>query len=367
MNNSVNPDAVNQVYIPETFDSPYGWSFSKDVGIFSVHLSKEDKTYKLKVRLGFKALSHEWEAKLDLLNPSVTLNFSDSKLLGASITLGIIDATGRFFAKAKWSTLFWSDSAEVNLSILAPFQFGLEAVGVVTEGIKKYANEIAKFKVNHQVVTGFNNAINDEASRVGVNPEDVFNLMKDQPEMAKAILSNFTNASQTELEEIGSLSVEDFELGLAAVVHDERIQHLYPGIDKKFEFREEILNQIKEYPSAKVEDFSQISGDDIAEYIKEILIGLIAWLGMSVAALGIVVTVITALIGAASLTGPGAVVVVLILGVLFYTVGPLCLLIWAATTVATVAYLIIDGFVRFTSIDESNQNNKLESSGILSS
>ncbi len=353
---------------PSSFEMPYGTEIPINLGIFSITILIKEKALELKVKLGLDPVSYEWQAfTLDLMNPSVTLTLPSTKLLGASITLSIDDATGVFTAKAKWSTLFWSDSAEISISILAPFQFGLEAVGVAVEGIKKYAREIAKFEVSHSQVTGFSNAVQESAEREGANPEQVFDFIRAQPDMTKAILSNFSKASDQELEEIGSLSVDDIELGLAAIVHDERIQHIYPGIQEKFEFREEILERIESYPFVQVGDFSTVSSDNVAAYIKEILVGFTAWLGISVTALSIVVGLYAALLGAALLTGPGVVVVVFILGILLQVLGPLCLLIWVASSIAIVAYLIIDGFIRFASLEEFNHQLKFTNALVYTS
>ncbi len=352
-------------YRPRPFESPYDISdFDIELGIFSININYEDNVLKLKVRLGFKPISYEWDAfTLDLLNPSVTLTLPSTKILGASITLSINDATGEFKASASWSTLFWSDSASIELSILDPYHFGLKAVGVAADGIKKYAEEIALNHVSHELVTGFGSLVDKNASAVDVNPEEVFNLMKEQPDMAKAVLSHLKKGSKSDLEEIGAVSTMDFETGLAAVVHDERIQHLYPGIEEKFEFSPEVLRRIENYPFVKVEDFSEVSADNVLEYIRDILIGFTAWLGISITALGIVVGLIAALIGVAALTGPGVVVVALFLIVLLQVLGPLCLLIWVAASIAIVAYLIIDGFVRFSTLEELIQSSYLEHNG----
>lgn len=349
MDHSLNSEvSKNDTYAPAPLDQLYRDDFSVNLGIFAIFVTHRDGVLNLKVRLGFDFLKHEWEATINFLNPTVTLTFADSKLLSASITLSIDDRTGVFSAKANWSTIFWSDSAEIRLSILAPFQFGLQAIGVALEGVKKYAAEIAKFGVGHNVVSAVCNQINEKATAAGINPDDVYGFMREYPTMAKGILNNFSGASSTDLKQIGSLSAADLELGMAAIVRDKRIQQVYPGIEKKFQFSAETIERLEAIPEKETGDLSDASENKVAEYIKEILVGLAGWIAITVSALGIMITLFVGFLGAAAVTGPAVVILVPVLAVLIVVLGPICFLSWLAATVSIIAYLIIDGYLKFS-------------------
>ncbi|WP_019961601.1 hypothetical protein [Woodsholea maritima] len=339
-----------------------------DAGVFALNWTVRDSHIDFTIRLGISdILSKTWNVSLSYTNPEITVGDSVNLFFtsaSASITLGIDDRSGDIYAHARWSIAGVGDRVDIRVPLLPPFAFGLITAGIDLAGVVKYLPEIISTGFNFDNVNTLKHAVLNTAEHCGCPEHEVYETMRTQPDMVRAINSACDRANPQDLRTISYLKPHDIELALASVVHDERILTLLPNLRGRFTFSQETLARV---PQRKVNVSAVDTGlkaDDkkkqILEYVKDCLMGVAGIAGLSATAFALVCGILLALALAVAATGAGAPIAAIMAVVSFFCAA-LALISVVVGVLAIFAALIIDGFIRFGSEQEFHQGLKAQS------
>ncbi|MEX0299011.1 MAG: hypothetical protein AB3N28_08060 [Kordiimonas sp.] len=314
-------------------------SFSGEINllVFKVKWNVSAVGIEITTIIDFGVIQDTKTAVLSFHNPRAEFSVGVAGL-SAGLEIGFKDSTGNLELTAKACGWLGCERSTTRIHILPPNALGLLAQNVSMEGINFLRAHFPHTNLGFDDLQAFNQLTGQVSSEMAIDRSALSDFMTN-PELKDLntnIADEITSCNHDSRRELSKISAKNYMIVLATIVTDSRVQEIYPGIDKKFEFPEEIRDEFQSQFAAVVDiefQTTTLSAKDrnkLFELLKEICVSVAVISGITTSALGILAAICAVIVGlaAASIIGAPigiiflvAAIILTILAVLAATVG----------------------------------------------
>ncbi len=324
------------------------------VGPFTVDADILDFGVQVRVKLDFKVLDFSWDAKLSANDPEISFSTGDHAKFSGSITVGIDDATGNLYARARVCHPVYDppfdigqecEGFDVSIKVLPAGGLCMLAQGVTKTGLSWFNENYANNVPSCSDIAAFRKYASPEILSALVSLKDV----KSGGSSLVDIMAQSLNGNGRDvLDQMTRVPVADLEKVLSGVVTNAKVNSFYPGLAAKFGLTAEEM----------VGDKPDIAGDPLA-FVEELGIEIAGTVGLEVALAGAVAAVVGAIVSVCAATTIAAPLSVAILvGLVIFLAILLVLGIVLIPLLALIGAVVL-GLIEFKIIEGAEQRQSL--------
>lgn len=326
------------------------------LGPFSVDAEIVDFGVRVSVKLDFKVLEYEWDANLSANDPEISFSTGDVAKFSGGITVGINDATGEIYARAKvcfpvYDPPFSIDTEcegfDASLKILPTGALCMLAQGVTKAGLSFFNDSFAGNMPSCQDIATVRQHLTPELRDAMVSFKDI---TAGGQSLMDVMGSALNAVDRSVLPAVSTVTADDLAQVITGVVTNPEVNTIYPGLAEKFG-----LKPPAESKAARPGDALAV----VKEIAADIAVTIVLEFGVA-SAIGAVVAAIVAVVGAGSIIvgtvslGPAIIAGLALFLALLLLIG--IVLIPLLAIVAAIALILIEVF---TEIEEAELRQSL--------